>query len=96
MFHSGENVEFRRSDGTWSFGQVRDTIGDIVTVEWISGNRRGTKSLNKLLVRPLKSYCRCGRISSIILVVFLVFICLVFDRYYHLREVRISVFILGV
>lgn len=53
MFIKGQSVKFKRSNGVWCNGLVKETKGENVTIQWIGANscRMGTKKLHELFVK---------------------------------------------
>ena len=55
-FKIGETVRFRRSDGSWSVGEVKCLKGDYVNIFWLSENGDvADKKCHKLQVKKLRS-----------------------------------------
>ena len=56
QFKIGESVRFRRSDGSWSEGEVKRFKGDFVNIFWLcEGGDYAEKKCHRLNVKKLKS-----------------------------------------
>lgn len=86
--YSGQNVTFRRSDGTWSKGVIQRTVGDIVIVEWKTNDGRhiGRKFLQKQYVRQESSFC-LKHLLILFAICIMIGFFLFIDHYYDLKQV---------
>ena len=87
MIFKGQKVKFKRTNGTWSVGVVKETNGDFVIVQWLSqdGLQIATKKVHKLLTKPINSiFTKRNSFIIIFVVVFL----LLLDSFFYLKKVN--------
>ncbi len=82
MFRVGEKIKFKRSDGTWSVGLVKEQKKEFYIVQWLDNNQGvvGEKKWYMLNIRKFTNY------KPYFLYIF-TFIMLV-DSFFYLRKVR--------
>jgi hypothetical protein len=83
-FKIGETVRFRRSDGSWSVGEVKCLKGDYVNIFWLSENGDvADKKCHKLQVKKLRS----KKMIYLVVLVVLIISLLLIDSFYYTKKV---------
>jgi hypothetical protein len=82
MFRVGEKIKFKRSDGTWSVGLVKEQNKEFYIVQWLANNQGvvGEKKVHMLNFRKFTNY-------KLYFLCIFTFIMLV-DSFFYLRKVR--------
>ena len=86
-FFIGQKVEFKRTNGTWSIGVVKDILGDYVLVQWLTDDRLqvATKKVHQIFVKSIKNSNTTTRNS--LYIVLLVILLLLLDSFLYLKKV---------
>ena len=90
MLSKDDAVRFRRSNGDWSNGQIKEIKGEVAIVQWSPHEKKiGTKIVHTQYVQKLKTPPKTLNIylCKIIFLFTLFVFVLIIDNYFQLKEV---------